>query len=124
MHGKDAVVEEILDWRPYDYVTDRTIVSTPGGPVGFPHTIELEPTPQGTTVHMRFGRPKTARERAVAAAIAEPYGQALEAAAPRLVEELEALSSAQAADRGPEPELAPRRPSGILAGLAPIDIIG
>ena len=23
-HGKDAVVEEILDWRPYDYVTDRT----------------------------------------------------------------------------------------------------
>ena len=26
MHGKDAVVEEILDWRPYDYVTDRTIL--------------------------------------------------------------------------------------------------
>ena len=29
MHGKDAVVEEILDWRPYDYVTDRTILDTP-----------------------------------------------------------------------------------------------
>ena len=29
MHGKDAVIEEILDWRPYDYVTDRTILETP-----------------------------------------------------------------------------------------------
>ena len=26
LHGKDAVIEEILDWRPYDYVTDRTIL--------------------------------------------------------------------------------------------------
>ncbi len=42
-HGKDAVVEEILDWRPYDYVTDRTILDTPGGPVKALHTIELEP---------------------------------------------------------------------------------
>ena len=32
-HGKDAVIEEILDWRPYDYVTDRTILDTPDGPV-------------------------------------------------------------------------------------------
>ena len=124
LHGKDAVVEEILDWRPYDYVTDRTIVATPDGPVGFPHTIELEPTPEGTVVHMRFGWPKTARERTAAAAIAEPYGRALEAAAPRLVEELEAISAAQAAERGPEPQLAPRRSSGILAGMAPIDMIG
>ena len=56
MHGKDAVVEEILDWRPYDYVTDRTILDTPGGPVKVLHTIELEPGPEGTTVHFRFGR--------------------------------------------------------------------
>ena len=124
MHGKDAVVEEILDWRPYDYVTDRTTVETPGGPVGFPHTIELEPTPEGTVVHMRFGWPKTARERAAAIAIAEPYGRALEAAAPRLVEELEAMSAAQAAGRGPEPEFAPPRPRGVLADLAPVEVIG
>ena len=44
MHGKDAVIEEILDWRPYDYVTDRTILATPGGPLRLLHTIELEPT--------------------------------------------------------------------------------
>jgi uncharacterized protein YndB with AHSA1/START domain len=123
MHGKDAVVEEILDWRPYDYVTDRTVVATPGGPVGFPHTIELEPTAQGTTIHMRFGWPKTARERAAAKAIAEPYGQALQAATPQLVRELESLAAAQSAGRGPEPTPAPRREDGVLSGLAPIEII-
>ena len=47
MHGKDAVVEEILDWRPYDYVTDRTILDTPSGPVKVLHTIEFEPTSDG-----------------------------------------------------------------------------
>ncbi len=57
MHGKDAVVEEILDWRPYDYVTDHTIVDTPAGPLKFPHTIEFEPTPSGVTIHMRFAPP-------------------------------------------------------------------
>ena len=31
IHGKDAVVEEILDWRPHDYGTDRTVLDTPGG---------------------------------------------------------------------------------------------
>ena len=66
MHGKDAVIEEILDWRPYDYVTDRTILATPRGPLKLLHTIELEPTADGTIVHMRFGPAKTAREKAAA----------------------------------------------------------
>ncbi len=123
MHGKDAVVEEILDWRPYDYVTDRTVVDTPGGPVRFPHTIELEPTAQGTTIHMRFGWPKTARERAAAKAIAGPYGEALMTAAPQLVSELESFATAQTAGRDPEPTSAPRREGGILAGLPPIEIL-
>ena len=124
MHGKDAVVEEILYWRPYEYVTDRTVVATPGGPVGFLHTIELEPTVDGTTVHMRFGWPRTARERAVAMSIAEPYRQALQAAAPGLVGELDAAFTTLEADRGPEPAIATPRPGGVLAGLAPLDIVG
>ena len=77
MHGKDAVIEEILDWRPYDYVTDRTILATPGGPLRLLHTIELEPTTEGTIVHMRFGPAKTAREKAAAKEVAPPYEQAL-----------------------------------------------
>ena len=46
-HGKDAVIEEILDWRPYDYLTDRTVIDTPTGPVKLLHTIELEPVTDG-----------------------------------------------------------------------------
>lgn len=123
-HGQDAVVEEILDWRPYDYVTDRTMVATPEGPVGFPHTIELEPTPEGTTIHMRFGWPTTARERAAAMAIAEPYGKALSVAAPGLVAELDAAFAAVEAGRAPEPEIAPPKPGSVLASVAPLDIVG
>ncbi|HEX4898559.1 MAG TPA: DUF2652 domain-containing protein, partial [Candidatus Limnocylindrales bacterium] len=70
MHGKDAVIEEILDWRPYDYVTDRTILDTPGGPVKVLHTVELEPGTAGTTIHFRYGAPKTRRETALMKVIA------------------------------------------------------
>ncbi len=123
-HGPDAVVEEILDWRPYDYVTDRTTVATPSGPVRFPHTIEFEPTADGTTIHMRFAMPATAREKVAAKAIAEPYGQALAAAAPTLVEELEASYAALTDRVPPEPVLPEPRSEGILAALPPIRIVG
>jgi len=65
MHGKDAVVEEILDWRPYDYLTERTTMDTPMGPVKFVATLEYEPTASGTIVHFRFAPARTAKERAI-----------------------------------------------------------
>lgn len=124
MHGKDAVVEEILDWRPYDYVTDRTILDTPGGPVKVLHTIELEPTTAGTTIHFRFGAPKTRRERALMEGIGPAYGQALHSSLPGLIAQLDAALAARDADRGPEPELTGPRPDGPLAGLPPLVIVG
>ena len=124
MHGKDAVVEEILDWRPYDYVTDRTILDTPGGPVKLLHTIELEPTTGGTTIHLRFAAPRTKRERALMEGLGPSYGQALQASVPSLVAQLEAAFAALDADRGPEPELAMPKPDGPLSGLQPLVIVG
>jgi len=124
MHGKDAVVEEILDWRPYDYVTDRTVLDTPGGPVKVLHTIELEPTPGGTTIHMRFAAPKTKREMALMEGIGPAYGGALRAHLPGLIAQLDAVLASREADRGPEPQLATPRPDGPLAGLAPLVIVG
>jgi uncharacterized protein YndB with AHSA1/START domain len=123
-HGKDAVIEEILDWRPYDYVTDRTILDTPGGPVKLLHTIELEPTTEGTTIHLRFAAPKTKRERALMEGLGPSYGQALQASVPSLVAQLEAAFAALDADRGPEPELIRPRPDGPLSGLQPLVIVG
>lgn len=123
-HGKDAVVEAILDWRPYDYVTDLTILDTPGGAVKLPHTIELEPVPTGTVVHDRYAPPRTKKERALAAQIASGYGPAVESAMPSLLELLDAEMTAREADRGSEPELAAPSPTGPLAGIQPLAIIG
>ena len=41
MHGKDTSIEELLDWRPYDYFTYRNTVPTPG-PIRFLVTTEFE----------------------------------------------------------------------------------
>jgi hypothetical protein len=124
MHGKDAVIEEILDWRPYDYVTDRTILDVPGGPVKILHTIELEPTTDGTIIHLRFGAPKSKREKALLDGIGPTYGAALQSAIPGLVAQLDAELAARETDRGPEPALPIRREDGPLSGLEPLLIVG
>ena len=124
MHGKDAVVEEILDWRPYDYVTDLTIIETPSGPVKARHTIELEPGPAGTTIHMRFAAPRTRREKVLMEHIGPAYGDALRANISTLVVQLDAALAAREAGRGSEPELARPRPDGPLAGIQPLVMIG
>jgi uncharacterized protein YndB with AHSA1/START domain len=98
-HGKDAVIEEILDWRPYDYVTDRTILETPGGPVKVLHTIELEPTADGTVIHLRFGAPRTRREKELMEEIGPAYGTALQSAIPSLIAQLDAEFAALDAGR-------------------------
>lgn len=112
LHGADAVVEEILDWRPYDYVTDRTIVETPAGPVKLLHTVEFEPVTGGTVIHFRFAPPETQREADAMPSFAPAYEQAFRAAVPDLVSQLEATFAAREADRGPEPELPVPSPGG------------
>ena len=124
MHGKDAAIEEILDWRPYDYVTDRTILDTPGGPVKVLHTVEFEPGPAGTTIHFRYGAPKTRRERTLMEEIGPAYGQALRSGIPGLLAQLDAQQAARDVDRSPEPELVRPRPDGPLSGLRPLAIVG
>jgi hypothetical protein len=124
MHGKDAVIEEILDWRPYDYVTDRTILDTPSGPVKVLHTIEFEPVTSGTIIHLRFAAPATKREKALMEHIGPAYGAALQSGIPMLITLLEAELAARDAGGGPEPELPVPRPDGPLVGLAPSSTVG
>jgi hypothetical protein len=119
MHGKDAVIEEILDWRPYDYVTDRTTIDTPAGALKLLHTIELEPIPGGTVVHMRYAAPTSRRQLSAAGAVGAAYGEALRSRLPALAAQLDDAAAAREADRGPEPELGVPRPDGPLAGLHP-----
>jgi hypothetical protein len=124
MHGKDAVIEEILDWRPFDYVTDRTVLATPSGPVKVLHTVEFEPTTAGTTIHFRYADAKTKREKAQMAVIAPHYGEALRSGLPSLVAQLEAEAAAREPGVGPEPDLPKPKADGPLSGLEPLLIVG
>jgi hypothetical protein len=111
-HGKDAVIEEILDWRPFDYVTDRTILETPSGPVKVLHTVELEPVAPGTTIHFRYGAPRSRREAVLMQTIGPAYGQALRSSLPSLVAQLDAALAERDPDGGlgepDRPERGPR----------------
>ena len=122
-HGKDAAVEEILDWRPYDYVTDRTILDSPSGPIKLLHTIEFEPDPTGTVIHFRYGAPKTRREMTLMKDIGPAFGQMLRSSMPSLVAQLDARLAAREVDGGFEPELVQPRPGGPLSGLQPLVIV-
>jgi len=58
MHGKDAIIEELLDWRPFDYFTVSTLLPMPGAPKVVMTRAVLE-RPNGTThLEMRFAKPK------------------------------------------------------------------
>ena len=65
IHGKDAIVEEVLDWRPNDYVTYRVQLPEPGTPPLVDTYLFEDDGAGGTRVEMRFGRPKSAKQRAI-----------------------------------------------------------
>lgn len=107
-HGEDAVIEQILDWRPFDHVTDRTVIVTPEGPVRTLHTIELEELETGTRIHLRFGPGQTKREREALSRIGPAYGSALASRLPELAAQLEAAAAAAAVDA--DLDVLPTRP--------------
>jgi uncharacterized protein YndB with AHSA1/START domain len=67
-HGPDTVIEEILDWRPFDYFTVRFSL-------GFPieETIELTPADGGTRVVLRQRIPRSGQARQGWAQMREMY---------------------------------------------------
>ena len=71
VHGKDAIVEEILDWRPPTYFTVRSTLPLPGGPK-FTMTDRLEATDGGTRITSSIGNARSSRERALLAELLEP----------------------------------------------------
>ena len=89
MHGGGASIEELLDWRPYDYFTYRNTVPTPMGPVRFLCTTEFEPTADGTVIHQRFAAPTTPRERSTMEQMTPWIQEALRTSTALLREQLE-----------------------------------
>jgi len=63
VHGKDAIVEEILDWRPPEYQTLRWQLPIPNTPK-FRAMDLLTATPTGSRFTMRIARPRAKADRA------------------------------------------------------------
>jgi hypothetical protein len=118
MHGKGATIEEVLDWRPYDYFTHRSTVPTAMGPVRFVQTMEFEPTPGGTILHHRFAAPKTPKERAIMNQIASWLEETLRTSTIGLTEQLDEELERRGGDATEEPALPRARPDGPIAGLS------
>lgn len=58
MHGNDAVIEQVIDWRPLDYFTVSIQLPVPGAP-RIVMTRALEDGPNGVThLEMRVAQPK------------------------------------------------------------------
>jgi len=58
LHGKDAVIEDLLDWRPFDYVTLTALLPIPGAPkILFSYSFE-ERSDGGTHFEFRVAKPK------------------------------------------------------------------
>ena len=119
MHGEGASIEEILDWRPYDYFTYRNTVPTAMGPppLRYLETTEFEPTPDGTILHQRFAAPKTPKERAIMEQIASWMEEVLRTSSTRLIEQLDEELERRDRDATQEPVLPRARPDGPVAGL-------
>ena len=66
VHGDGATLEEILDWRPFEYFT---LESSIPGMLRFVSMTALEPIENGTRVTIRIQRPRGARDRATLEAI-------------------------------------------------------
>ncbi len=123
MHGKDAILEEILDWRPFDYFTIRSNVHTPGGLVGIPNTFELVPTASGTRVSLRFQRLSNPEEAAIVEPMTPMFQGMIDAGAAALRALLATEMGVRAATVAAEPELPTPDPNGDFADLPPIRIL-
>ena len=58
MHGKDAIIEDVIDWRPFDYVTLDTLMPMPGAPKVMMTYAFLDNAISGTHIEIRVGKPK------------------------------------------------------------------
>ncbi|MEO8461977.1 MAG: DUF2652 domain-containing protein [Chloroflexota bacterium] len=119
-HGNEGgVTEEILDWRPFDYLTDRGTHDTPHGPVKMLETIEFEPTTIGTTIHFRYAQPRTARERKIMAGLEAMYRGVFAMRMANLASQLDAETANRDEELAAEPDLPAPAVDGALAGLVP-----
>jgi len=127
MHGADAVIEEILDWRPFDYFSDRSTM--PGG-IKFISTTEFVPTVKGTIMRMNFAQPEDPAHREMFVQMGPVWEQGMKAGMEILKADAKADADHILADRDSEPKLPKPKnadeflDASLLEGLKPIQYVG
>jgi hypothetical protein len=114
MHGAEVLIEEILDWRPTDYLTLRTTL--PNGFVAL-STFAYEDVPDGTAIRMLFTWGRNRKEREAMTAARDLVTELVERGQATLREVLAeemAARAAAAADTAPEPDPPPSRERELL----------
>ncbi len=106
MHGKDTIIEEVLDWQPNDHVTYRSLLPMPDAPKLL-NTFAFTDAGDGRTrVEFRIGRPKSAKDRAVALGMVPMLdgmiARGFESLVPLIAEASKATATAELPD---EPDL-------------------
>lgn len=105
LHGKDAIVEEILDWRPFEYYTIRWQMPIPNAPK-VRSTDILTETAGGTHVEMRIERPRSTKDRVFLEGMLPGLGPmfqtGIEALTPLLLEEMARRAADAATTLEPE----------------------
>jgi hypothetical protein len=108
VHGKDMIVEEVLDWQPTDYLTLRSQLPVPGVPKLVNSFVLIDLGDGRTRVEMRVARPRSAKDRAIAEQLLPQLDVSVEAgfAALRpLIEEAAAEARESASSGAPEPDV-------------------
>jgi uncharacterized protein YndB with AHSA1/START domain len=106
MHGKDAVIEEVVDWEPNDHVTYRSLMPIPDAPKLL-NSFQLTDLGDGRTrIEFRLARPRARKDRAMAESLVENLDTTIEADIAALARLVNAAAEAvAAADLPAEPDL-------------------
>ncbi|MEP7377941.1 MAG: DUF2652 domain-containing protein [Chloroflexota bacterium] len=120
-HGEAMVIEEILDYRPNDYITMRS--TNPLIPFKLVMMFELEPTGTGTHMSFRVERPKKPEHVAALEQFGTHLGEALTAAYHLMG--VQAVTEAKELTLGPpQPALLEaRNADGFLNAITPIQML-
>jgi uncharacterized protein YndB with AHSA1/START domain len=113
VHGKDVIVEEVLDWRPYDYVTTRFQLPMPGVPKMMESDV-LEDADGGTRLIFRFQKVRSAKDRQLFEGFVPMLEESIAAGVDALIPLLEAEMAARTAAAVDVPEPPVPKPSGRI----------
>jgi hypothetical protein len=98
--GPHAIIEEVLDWRPFDYLTISTLLPMPDAPKVIMSYAFLEENPGATHIEIRLARPKP-KDQAFLDHVGAEFQKTITAEIEKLRQMLEGQDGAPAAVEEP-----------------------